>query len=367
MDIMKTTKTVTSHAQYNYGAVLQAYSLQQYLLNSGIENEIIDMRYASSIGNSPIFSKEFTAKTIVKNAVKLVNLFSIISYRKKMKTFVTDNLKLTQYYNSFDSLLNDPPPADYYICGSDQIWNVQNKIRREAFLEFVKNSAGAKIAYAPSIAIKHIDDYCECYFKKQLSDFAAISVREKSGLDILNRMGIDACTCIDPVFLNSIEFWTEHCREYNKCTPKGKYILVYSLINSPTLFKTVDKLREKHKLPVYVITTNGITKVKKCKKIVNAGPWEFLNLIMNAEYVVSSSFHGLAFSIILRKKFLAYANDFSGSRTSDMLTVVGLEKNLITNHVDISVADSIDYTMAEKKLIQAIEFSKKFLTEALDE
>ncbi len=363
---MKKSSTVTYYAEYNYGAVLQAYSLQNYLLNNGVENEIIHLKYASQMWKNKIFSRRFTARAIVKNIIKFANLRSIVLYRKKMKNFVNENLKLTRPYESYQDLLDNGPQSDFYFCGSDQIWNVSKKIRKEFFLEFVKT--GKKIAYAPSIAVHNIDDYSEHYFKTQLSAFSAISVREQSGLDILNYAGITNCSvCMDPVFLHSKEFWMEKCKNFTEQTPRKKYILVYSLDDSPELLKTLRHLADTKKLPIYVITTDGFTKIKNCKKISKASPLEFLNLILNAEYVVSSSFHGLAFSLIFDKKFLAYANKVSGSRTKDLLTRVGLDENLIEKDIDIAVADTIQYDSVHKKMQYEISQSEKFIKDALNE
>ena len=199
--------------------------------------------------------------------------------------------------------------------------------------------------------------------KEQLKKYITISVREEQGKSFLKKeFNLDSQVNIDPVFLHTKKEWS------SLTTPskliKEKYILVYFLVGAPILQKVIDKVKEKYKLPVVCLQLTAIKRIKADKYIFDAGPKEFLNLFKNAEFVITTSFHGTAFSVIFEKPFYSVLkNGYRTERFENLLKQLHLENRMITDC--LGEIESIDYKnispIIEQKRIESIEYLKKIL------
>ena len=332
-------KTITCHDVYNYGASLQAYALQQYLSSLGHDVEIIDykpnyMRVHYNFWYVPDNSRYY--RKAMKSGLFRFMLccyfaparFATYGRKLQFDAFTKKHLHLTKTYFSYHDLVDSPPDADVYIAGSDQIWNCKlpNGNDPAYFLQFGDKEI-KRISYAASFAIPEIPDANKSQMHDWLKLFDAISVREKTGVKILDSLSVKGVEVLDPVFLLHREDWETFCNNRIE-EEKNKYILVYDLfLNDSRLEKEAKRLSSEYNLRIISVDAS-----KKChfadKNISNAGPEKFVKLIAEAEYVITNSFHATAFSIIFNRRFSVYYKYSNISRISDILSTLDLEKQL---------------------------------------
>lgn len=363
-------KIITCHDVYNYGASLQAFALQSFLASLGHEVFIIDyipeyLKTSYSFWNLPFGDdNDKFRNNIIFHFLLSVKLFPqrFSTWRriKPFKSFKKKYIRCTSKYRNYDELENNPPSADIYIAGSDQIWNIylHNGLDPAFYLSF-GNSKAKRIAYAASFAMPFVPaDYID-FVKKHLLVFDAISVRESTGLDILNSLSLNGVLVSDPVFLLSREQWLERLSIQNSLS--DEYVIVYCLNpEKKTCFDFARQISDNIKKPVVVI--EGIKPVHCDWTVVrNAGPKEFVSLFSKAAYVVSDSFHGTAFSLIFGKPFMIFHHHSDVSRINDLLNVLELQKCL---NPSMPVHD-FNWERIHKKISSLVESSKFFLMQNL--
>ena len=211
-------KTITCHDVYNLGASLQAYALQTYLLRQGHEVEIIDYKPDYLSGHfklwgvyNPVFDKPFIRQLYL--LAKLPGRLLALRRKKAFDDFTKKYLHLTRRFHSNEELKKEPPMADAYIAGSDQIWNTVFKNGRDPafYLEFAPKD-NLRLSYAASLATKEIAEEYRPFVTQMLKNLDYVSVRESSSLSILQSLGRnDAEAVCDPVFLLSKEQWSDMC------------------------------------------------------------------------------------------------------------------------------------------------------------
>lgn len=331
-------KTITCHDVYNYGASLQAYALQEYLISQGHKVEIIDykpdyMRVHYNFWyvpeNSHYYKKAMNSKLIhfLLCCYFAPRRFATYGRKKKFDAFREKFLKCTRRYFSYEELVADAPAADAYIAGSDQIWNsnLPNGKDPGYFLQFGSENT-KRIAYAASFGIPEVAEAHRPVMSKWLQKFDAISVREKTALKILETLNAKGINVVDPVFLLPQKEWSKFAGE--KRMIKEKYILVYDLDLSNEDLK-VEAKRLNALYNYKIVAVNGFAKCPYAhKSIKDAGPQEFLNLIKNAEFVISNSFHATSFCVIFNKQFATFYKHKNISRMTDLLECVGLKASL---------------------------------------
>lgn len=332
-------KTITCHNVYNYGASLQAYALQHYLESLGNEVEIIDFQpwFHQDRYNPFYMTKGRKLYDICKACPplkyvlvpfkehrRLRDMITTWGRKKAFDKFTDKYLHLTRRYETSDELRNDPPKADVYVAGSDQIWNTESNNGKESgyYLDF---GTAKKISYAASFAISRINDKWKPFVKQQLSHFDHISVREKTGLKILEELGFkDGRQVMDPVFLLDRAEWSSIAKESKDYGLKDNgYILVYDFLYDERIESLTKKIAKQKGLPI--VSVNDFQPLPYADKNINdAGPLEFLSLIEHADTVVCSSFHATAFSLIFQKPFYVFPlkNQNNSSRMEDLLNTI---------------------------------------------
>lgn len=269
---------------------------------------------------------------------------------------LTDNI-----YHSVRELREKPPLADVYIAGSDQIWNTgfPNGTDAAYYLDF-----GAKdmrrISYAASFATRSLMNGTETFVKGHLCAFDAISVREKSGLDILFSMNYQGKVVVDPVFLLTADNWNEvadlsHIEE--------AYILIYDFMQSKTVMDIAVRLSRLHHCKIYSVGSHRLDYADK--NFVYAGCELFIKLIKDAECVVSNSFHGSVFALIYKRNFFVVEReDGLNDRLTDLLERLNLQSRLVGGGVsDAALKEDIPYTLVDKILDLQIKESQEYLRE----
>jgi len=335
---MKKASVITILDCQNIGTYLQAYTLSEILKKQGIAVEYIDYRRPQqSIWNFSV-KKVMTDKSLsviyrIFSAGYRLAIHPIAKYR--LRQFVKKNLNLTQItYHSYNDLQKQIPLADIYITGSDQVWNssYNNGVDKSYFLDFAPANK-KRISYAASIGLKSFPQEEMELTRELLLKYNHLSVRELSAVSLLNQIGVSNVTYVlDPTLLFTKENW-ENFALQDTFVKKESYLLIYSveknrknLINEYAL-----KIAKQRNLKIYQVTAGWFSeKIPCCDRLFSfSSPQRFINLMLQADFILVSSFHGTVFSANLNKQFFSVCpKDFS-SRIESFLELVQLENRLI--------------------------------------
>ena len=367
---------LTFHASHNYGSVLQNFALQQVLTDLGCSCETLNLRTETQKRIYSIASRKKGLKELLRNVLTL-------PYRRKFhqkfaafEDFIHHKLKLSQTeYSSLEAIQRSQLNYDAIISGSDQIWNVRcADFDWSYFLDFPFN--GRKIAYAPSFGTNssECDEPTTARIRRCLADYYAISTREQRSADFVKRCTDSPCeVLLDPTLLLTESQWQSALNL--EPLKSGNYILYYSLFPPDNTYHQITaEISRKLKLPVVVtlFTKQDFLHLGFRRKYAT-GPIEFLNLLRGAKLVVTSSFHGTAFSVLFQKPFYSlYGN--SDMRIGTLLAQVGLQNRSVTpdsvKDVSLETCDQVDFQRAHSLLRpyqqQSMEFLKKALEKTAD-
>ena len=341
----------------SYGSICQAYALKQKLKSLGFTSYILNDRGYPSPESKCKITLSKNIKGTVFSIMSSIYKKDVVEQYKKSNSFIRNNVD-TIYYDSYAELAMNHYLADYYLAGSDQVFNPTNP-RPGLFLDFVKDKSKC-LTYACSMGTTKINPKTELRFSALINNFSTISVREEDNIEVLKKYNPDAkyCVNIDPTFLLSADEWRKIETPYNIT---GKYILVYALYWDNSYNKFLKKLHKKTGLPIVGVFCSGYSRVYCNKKIYDAGVTEFLWLIDNAEAVVTSSFHGAAFSTIFEKKFCTVTNPAMPSRIDNLIELLSLERTDIENVLE----SSQNYSNVKSKIAEQQRASDEYLREVL--
>lgn len=342
--------TLTCHRPYNYGAVLQSYALQHYLDTQGIDTAIIDYY--------PDYQRKRKKKSLIIQLIwSLYSLPDLMVGKHVFETFLKENIRLTKQYKSLDELMSCPPKADGIIAGSDQIWNYHIHKDDAYYISFAPENC-FKASYAASIAQDNIPHGLKAVYQRRLKGFKLISVRERTAETLLKELGCEnVTTVLDPVFLLSADEWANRIAD-STFTETG-YILMYAFNCTKEISNYAHNLAKKTRKELYIINTMIYDyRFWGDRHFWNCSPNCFVKLFMNADAVVTNSFHGLAFSIIFKKQIHVFSKHTGGnSRLFDLM------KDLhIPNCKDGS---TIDFEEVHKTLEEKIKYSKNVINEII--
>lgn len=356
---MKKIGVVTYCEWHSYGSVLQTIGLKRALGKLGCDSVLIksESKQASEYRFKFFEFKRKCMKEIISKCYQFFIKDKILRKYKKSIEFIDQNVDI-EYYNNYSELQKNPVKVDAFIAGSDQIWH-PDLCKPLFFLDFVSDSS-KKISYAASMGKTVIPTEKEEDFKSLINNIDRISVREEDNVEVICRYTdkrIDVN--IDPTFLCTADSWRGLQKEY---TLKKPYILVYAIYWNPDLNKQLKSLKKETGCEIVSISS-GLNRVYADKYIFDAHPGEFLWLVDNAEYVVTSSFHGVAFSTIFNKPFAAVINPLLPSRISSLLDclnipLIGISELPKQKH-------KIDYEKINNNIRLEREKSFNYLSEAL--
>lgn len=350
---------ITIHSIYNYGAMLQAYSLAEYLSGVGYDAEIIDYRPYKLCRDYRFYFRDLflaprSALGVLKQAVMSRKNF------KRFNMFLAQNISLSnkRYTNTNNLKLHD---YDVLITGSDQIWNPFITNWEQAFLLKFDQSDVRKIAYSSSFGVAQIPNQWADLVKVALSKFEKLGVREQSGKDIIESILPDKAVelVLDPVFLLPKDHWFSLSSP--ELTPDFKYVLVYSLEVNDDIINYAKALASDKGLKIVTIHPFNANYNFADLCLNSAGPREFISLINNAEYVVTNSFHGVVFSIIMETKFCCIAHSKTGTRMTSLLERIKLQSSIhkLSDMNSIPIYETNENSRFH--LAKNIEFSKTCL------
>lgn len=377
-EMMKEIGIITFHKSNNYGSVLQAYALQQAVSGLGYSNEIIDYEPRNYDYLYALFRKINSIDDVKYNLGNLKYASVIQRVQKAFEEFRLKYIQLTKesyvYGKSLDQLDNQ---YKNMICGSDQIWNPKAKDSDDNyFLPFLHKTR--KISYAVSLNDGSLGEQADSEkYRNFLQDFSSLSVREDSARIALEQfLDKKVNVCLDPTLLHSAKKYNQLCSKKRMNEP---YIFFYSIGYSFASVEAAVKIAERANLKVYVLYTGrGVKRVLRQNKQIrliteNVSPCDFLSYIKHADYVVTDSFHGTAFSIIYHKKFFSIGKlDEKGaivqdSRICNILKLLQLEERFISAEEagTINLDKEIDYITVDKKRKDLANESIQYLKTAL--
>lgn len=361
--------TLTTYDVYNYGASLQAYALQTYLAQQGHDVEVIryqpeylSRKYDYRWVNPESRMSRYAVTRCVYRIAKYIQRQTTLGRKKMFDDFNHHVLKETkQEYHTFEEICQQPPQADAYICGSDQIWNVfYNAGRDPAFyLEFAPQGT-KKASYAASFSYLDIDEENRQRIAKSLKTFDAVSVREYHGLEILKSMGIQGTWVLDPVFLLPMKQWHEFAQGSRVQTGGEPYLLVYDFEGNGLLRECAKMYARQHGLKIYAIT-DTYPQWYADRNFTKAGPVEFVRLIEGCQAFMSNSFHGTAFAIMFHKPLFVFERHRHAvnSRMESLLTLFEMKDRIVTDTGSLD-AQEIDWEKVEeirqRELVKSVKF-----------
>ena len=373
---------------YNFGTALQAFALVEFvsmnskskgckLLNYSLpgRNEIVQVNnltfvdYINKINNRiSVWKKD---KRNRKDSLRFTE--EIVIQKKKFREFYNciphdnHNVNVTEmeYFNSnFEKI----------IVGSDQVWNPRY-FCETYFLNFIRDSK--KYSYAPSLGVSCLTREEEGFLKSKLKGhFQQISVREKTGKILLDKIIPEQqVECVvDPTLLFTGEQWCEKLKLHENID-QGRYILVYTLSDNIWYKDAIKRVsRELGVRKIIYITSEYILYfyANEAGLKVDVGPIEFLNLMKNAEFIITDSFHGACFSLNFEKQFICLSRfreknkKSENSRIVDILKQLDIWEKVYFNNSNIDI-NMLNYEEINKKLNVLRNHSIKYLNRSIIE
>lgn len=366
---------VTLNGYFNYGNRLQNYALQEVVKELGFDVNTLVIPRGSSHSN---YKKEKKIKKLYKILkLKPEEIYKRIRNRilihknkditkKRTETFqqFTREFLNERFFNgSKESLKDIVLDYKFFIVGSDQVWNPYNitYVEKDFFLACVDSEK--RISYAASFGISDLPDYYKKMIMPWLSEMKSISVREKTGAEIVKELtGKDVIVSLDPTLLLSKEKWLSIAKEGPK--PNKKFILTYFLgENSEKSKKLISDIIKEYKYEVVNLAD------MKDKQVYSTGPQEFIDYFNSAKVIFTDSFHGCVFSILLEKPFVVFERIGSHdmySRVETLLKLLNFDSREAAKMTDIKDLFKIDFTQARSILQEEREKADNYLKNALD-
>lgn len=360
---MKRIAIITYSRAYNYGSALQTYALNRYLTEFGYEVKTINYTTKEQQKLYSIFEPITGGLSIVRNMQSIWHYRHLKMHKKKFDDFLSSKVPMTASISTPNDFFTLNSQFDYFVCGSDQIWNAQcDDFDSNYMLSFVQDKQKC-IAYAPSLGAGAKDPKTADALTKYVKGYKAISSRERASVEIIeNATNSKVETVLDPVFLLDAEQWASIIDE---CPIKGEYILGYFIGDVIGMRDFATQLSKETHLPVIVIW-KSIRDIKYgFKTYYEAGPTEFVSLVKGSRYIVTNSFHAVSFSLIFEKSFWAFVQP--GSHDDRLRSILGL-MNLTDRIIDaekvsqINQLSKINYNSISKAALNnMIESSKDYL------
>lgn len=361
---------ITFHRAWNYGAKLQAYALQKRL-NDEYDATILDYRCERI--ERQYYSRPTGMLVPLKNIAKWIFRYPSMRVRHlrgvKYKKFDYEYFLTNGKIYSPENIETANDDFDAFVAGSDQIWNTDITDKdMNYFLAFAPSHK--RFSYAASFGGKQFDSQERKEIVKYLEKFQSILVRENTGKDFVNSLDISPRIDVvsDPVFLLPREEWIADLGLIEK--RKEKYILVYLVAKERNLLALAENEAEKLGCKLYYINWNeAISCPSGMKNVGGIGPAEFLQYIYNAELVLTTSFHAMAFSLIFNRPFyyeLAAQKKNNNSRLLDLADFFGVSGREILSSAPRDDVYDVDWKRINASLQQYASYSIKTLVDSLN-
>lgn len=359
---------LTYHRAHNYGAMLQAYALRTFLHEHGYDVEFIDywpiehQRQYTLIKH--IHGKDVRHKIlnfVVDSLTTIRRFFRMRKFNSFARNYLGIGVEI-KYVTS--SELTNNLDYDCIVVGSDQVWrNHEYEGKYVGFdpVYFCQNFPNTIhcISYAASMGIISLNNRDNSLLKEYLAKFDNILVRENSLKELIKSFDYQAEVVLDPTLLLTKEQW-------NALLPvtrfkKQKYLLYYELIRSEEALSFA-RLKAKSLHCELLVMDSIIHTLPRKNHISYASPIEFMHAIRDAEYIVATSFHGTAFSIIFEKQFITIGLNKNSDRVQTLLQHIDIDEHYQQEAREVS---PIDYTKIQPLYKTIKDNSEQLLLAAL--
>lgn len=371
----------------NYGQQLQCFALQKYIKGLGHDAYLIKYMPISSVPLWRRIVRSIKYRLLVsseqkendKKNAEISSTNELLNAKRNFVGFRNNYIDSTDIvYHSIHELRANPPKADVYICGSDQVWNNRLEDENTAgwFLDFGSPKT-RRLSYAASIG-REIDSKEYESFSKYLKRFDAISVREQKANDFCHHLGFEkSIVAIDPTLLLKSSDYNVLNNGIKKEGSSKPYAFIYllNIRNSDEVYwDEFHKMIQENDLSVRVVASSGYLPAQDFLpgyQNEQATIPEWLSLIKHSEFVITTSFHGVVFCLLNHKPFYAVLlnNEFSkgNDRIISLLKTVGLEKKIVSSASDINSIKfvEINWDNVDEKLSKLRKESIDFLNKEL--
>lgn len=376
---MRIAITTFFQSQTNYGQLLQAYALQQVLMQMGHFPYIIRYGFHKRLQSKHGMDYPDISFSKLLSNNKSFSAIPGTKENRQFDTFRTTHLNLSDNaYNTIEELQMYPPIADCYLTGSDQVWAqlLNDSNNRTFFLDF-GFSFIRRIAYAPSFSLKCYPPELNHILADNLKRLDAISAREKAGVEICKNAGYEAEWVVDPTMLLDDNYYRQMAMESSTELPNN-YMLAYHVNVSKedlACWTKFNNYNVAHSLCAIAVHANG-ESTPDIEFLENAdylypNIQDWIRLIDHCEYMLTTSFHGVVFSILLRKPFFVVLNresTFAGNnRITEILSELGLTDRIVTSntYIEDKLSKSIDWDSVDEKVKLLRSRSLTFLKDNL--
>lgn len=369
---MKNVGIITLHKSYSYGACLQAYATKQIIEKLGFhadfvnyvnDNEQCQKQYICT-------RKDYSIKQRFIASLKACLLGRIENEKTAFSSFHLNDLSSKECVSEVADI--ECSEYDFLVSGSDQLWNPQifGGIDPAYFLQF---GDCKKISYAASAGSHVYNQKERLIIQKYLKCYSNISVRElalKSQLEDL--VDADIKEVVDPTLLLDGCAWRSLANSNSEFYVDEPYIFVYLIGVSKAYHREhyaniANDIKKHFGCKAYFVRSDKLVFDGCDANLRNLTPWDLIQCIANAKFVICSSFHGAAFSVNLNKNFLALDNPSNPLRVANLLNGLGLQsKRYVPGNSLAEYLNEPDYDDVNKKLETMRLSSIRFLSDALE-
>lgn len=338
---------ITIHIGSNFGSNLQAIATSEVLKDLGADP--ICVNYIPPRTTYERYWKE--AFQSLRKIIKRICYFPfLVIEKRRFANFLAKNCKVSRPIYAKDNFVKVCPKADIYLTGSDQVWNFTHNEGLDTHY-FFDGIEGKKISFSASIGKEILSDEEFGLIAKYTKDYKDIAVREGSAVKLFRRMGRKVVHLLDPTLMLNCAQWRNYATQRLVKEPYLFVYLPYNIVNKELCYQSIRKIANTKNLKIVTYSCSIIKERMSDKTIYFADPGDFLSLMLHAEYVITNSFHGTAFSINLNKQFWVYMPLHFSTRITSVIALCNLETRILVGLIqDAQIDTVIDYIPVNKLL-----------------
>lgn len=324
-------RIITIHCIPNFGSILQTYALAKFLNSNGHRVEVIDYRP----------SYYFKGRNLLRKIYPIIfHPFEYYGQIKKVDSFCKKYIPMSSTtYTTYEELCKIQDKGEVYIAGGDQLWNSFHPCGKDDSYKLTFTTSHKKIAYGTSMGRTSFRETELQNLSNKIRDFAFVGLREQSTVPMLQAYTQVPVTHVaDPVLLLEENDYKNFVGSERLI--KEPYMLVYMAAKSELLEAAVEKISSERGLKI--VHVSGFSKKCRCDYKLTTGPEELLNLIYNADFVLSASFHATLFSVLFNKQFCTLLPEAGTNvRIEDALDYLNLGSRIIHDTKELPAIDEI--------------------------
>lgn len=370
---------------YNYGSALQCFATQQavgelecscvlfrqYARNNTVQKILYLIKAGVKIAGHPAYANEFIGmmKAKRKKALSAMREHDFQGIQK----FIEEDICSVEM--TYQQMCRTARTDEYkaFISGSDQVWNGSWFLRNNSyFLKFAPKEK--RIAWAPSFGMDHVATYNWRRFARDIGEYRYLSVREKSGVDIIKQLtGREAVQITDPVFLLTPQQWRDFYQNKGRVETTDHPYAFFYFLNEPgeDVLCYLEQYAQKGWNIVAFASHYECLKSRKSVIFKGGSPWDFLMLLDGAEQVCSDSYHALAFSLLFHKDMYIFRRNYlhSSDQSERILSIMqklGIQNRFVQKKsLPIDAEEGLPFEKIDTILCQERTYAKEYLRKVL--